>query len=172
MRMLSAKSRAGRAVMRGLLVVRGCAGEEAEEGWERAGATREIALAERTGRAAAEWSAVAVGAVCWMVADEAACFAGLPAEPCFRTRVESGANSRNCQKGRGAPPAAEMKSISVTEPSRMRLESSCAESPCSTVPSERWRLKSGLVGSSDKGRRSLVGIVAMRGLLVGTRARA
>jgi hypothetical protein len=52
------------------------------------------------------------------------------------------------------------------------LDSSCAESPCSTVPSERWRLKSGLVGSSDKGRRSVLGIVAMRGLLVGTRARA
>jgi hypothetical protein len=29
-----------------------------------------------------------------------------------------------------------------------------------------------LVGSSDKGRRSVMGIVAMRGLLVGTRARA
>jgi hypothetical protein len=52
------------------------------------------------------------------------------------------------------------------------LDSSWAESPCSTVPSERWRLKSGLVGSSDKGRRSVVGIVAMRRLLVGTCARA
>lgn len=163
MRRLSAKSRAGFAVMRGLLEVRGCAAVEAEDGCESAGATRETEPSERAGRAAAE---------CWAVADEAEGCAAAPGELDLRRRVASGANSRNCQKGRGPPPAAEMKSISVTEPSRMRLESSGAESPCSTVPSERCKLKSGLVGSSDKGGRSLLGIVAMRRLLVGTAARA
>lgn len=163
MRRLSAKRRAGLAMMRGLLEVRGCAATAPEEGWESAGVTRETEPSEMAGRAAA---------VCCAVALEAEGCAAAPGELGLRRRVESGANSRNCQKGRGPPPAAEMKSISVTEPSRMRLESSCAESPCSTVPSERCRLKRGLVGSSDKGGRSVVGIVVMRGLLVGTAARA
>ena len=76
--------------------------------------------------------------------------ARLVGELVLRTRVERGANSRNCQKGRGAPPNAEMKSISVIPPSRIRAVISCAVRPRSTVPSERWRLKSDLGGVSDK----------------------
>ena len=90
------------------------------------------------------------------------------AEPVFRPRAESAANSRNCQKGRGPPPGAATKSISVMEPSRMRAEISCAVSPCSMVPSERWRLKIGLGGDSDKVGRWALGIVRMGRLLVGT----
>lgn len=92
----------------------------------------------------------------------------LAGELVFFARTERGANSLNCQKGRGPVPCVERKSISETAPSRMRAVSSCTVKPCSTEPSARWRLKSGFGGESDKGRCSVVGIVVMRGLLVGT----